>query len=226
MACNLNWTVPAEWQSLERNEKISKIKQAIINEMDKPTIDTGVYKQLLGRLANDTNQGWCHRFITTNWDYLLQREINSLELKLLPRWLDSSHVFHMNGTVEGHRNESYVSPFLLEDDTSEQRYLTPEANIAFNHMLTGTLFVVIGMSFECQIDRSLLRAFKIWEDKIHIGESHWIVVNRNENALNDSSLNIQRALPRATVERVASSFSNWVEAGMQELCARTVLSAK
>lgn len=77
IACNLGWVVPDEWNVLERQVKVAKIKQAIIREMNSPEVNTKPYKLFLGLLKNNAADGWQHLFITTNWDYLLQREIQN-----------------------------------------------------------------------------------------------------------------------------------------------------
>lgn len=129
IGCNLTWTVPPEWAAIPRDQKIDQIKTALLNEMRRFTIDCSSIHSLLRILANKTTPAWRHRFITTNWDYLLQKEILNLELKILPSWLANSHVFHLNGTIEDLPDNLYRSPFLLEEDRAQERYFTPEANI-------------------------------------------------------------------------------------------------
>ena len=81
IGCNLSWSVQdnPELNQLEREEKINSIKKILLNEMDKPSVDCTVIRCLLALLSAHSNKGYRHRFITTNWDYLLQREILSLE---------------------------------------------------------------------------------------------------------------------------------------------------
>ena len=217
MACNLHWSVPSEWQTLPRDEKIERIKSQLRNEMDLPTIDTVVIKRFLEMLSEYTTQSWRSRFITTNWDYLLQREIQFLNLEMQPPWMANSHVFHLNGTVEELEDNSNRSPFLLEEDPPSQRCFTPEANIAYNQILWDRTFVVVGMSFECDTDKFLLSALNRAEDEMPIGESDWVVVNQNKNALDISCARIKKALPRATVKKVCSDFNSWLKSGMNEL---------
>lgn len=224
IACNLTWVVPDDWATYGRDRKVTLVKDAIRSEMDKPYIDTGVYRQFLELLAEHTANGWRHRFVTTNWDYLLQREIEALQLQVLPPWLANSHVYHVNGTVECLPDSSHRSPFLLEDDAPEQREFTPEANIVYNFMIWDTLFVVIGMSFECETDRFLLTALNRVEDDLPIGGSRWVVVNLDPTALEVSSTRIQRVLPGSTVERVRQTFGDWMEEGIPELQQRGVLT--
>jgi len=84
-------------------------------------------------------------------------------------------------------------------------------------MLWDRIFVVVGMSFECDIDKFLLSALHRAEDEMPIGESVWVVVNRNKDALDIACTRIEEALPRATVKKVCSDFSGWLKAGMNEL---------
>lgn len=224
MDCGLSWGEPNKWLEWEREKRVSSIKKAITDEMDKPYVKTNVYKQFLDKIGSDSVESWRHVFITTNWDYLLQREIFNLNLKVLPTWLDSSHVFHVNGTVELLKDNSQRSPFLLEDDLPEQRTRTHEANRAYNSMLWGDLFVVIGMSFECQIDKFLLHAINNAEDEMPIGESFWIIVNPDETTLNESACRIEKALPRGSIAKIQKKFSEWIVDGMPELVAHGVFT--
>jgi hypothetical protein len=136
----------------------------------------------------------------------------------------SSHVFHLNGTVEHLPDNSNRSPFLLEEDPASQRCFTPEANIAYNYMLWDRAFVVVGMSFECETDKFLLNSISRVEDDLPIGEAIWIVINRNKAALEVSSSRIANALPHATVHRVHSDFGTWQENGMKELRDRGAIA--
>ncbi len=217
MACNLPWSVPSEWKPLARDEKIERIKSKLRDEMNLPTVNTSVIKKFLAELSKYTTQSWRSRFITTNWDYLLQREIQSLNLEVQPHWMANSYVFHLNGTVEDLGDNSNRSPFLLEEDPASQRCFTPEANIAYNQMLWDRTFVVVGMSFECATDKFLLSALNRAEDDLPIRESVWVMVNRNKSALDISCARIEKALPRATVKQVCAEFNNWLESGMKEL---------
>lgn len=217
MACNLLWSVPTEWQNLPREEKIDRIKTELREEMDKQSINRTVIQRLLGTLGTHTAPNWRHRFITTNWDYLLQREIQLLDLVDKPDWMENSHVYHLNGTVEELEDNSNRSPFLLEEDPAAQRCFTPEADTAFGFMLQGRTFVVVGMSFECVTDKFLLSAIRRAEDDMPIGESIWIVVNRDPQVVELSCSRIACALPHATVKRVCESFDDWLNGGLQEL---------
>lgn len=217
ISCNLPWAVPPEWRETPHGEKINRIKTALRKEMDKPSIDCTVIRSLFALLSAHTNQGWHHRFITTNWDYLLQREILNLRQPVLPSWLVNSHVFHLNGTIENLPDNSNRSPFLLEEDSGTQRINTVEANIVYNQMIWNRHFVVVGMSFECETDQFLLKALGRVEDDLPIGESSWIVVNPNSTALNVSCQRIAHVLPHASVIPVSATLSDWLQSGTQEL---------
>lgn len=217
IGCNLSWSVSTEWEDLAREEKIDRIKVVLLEEMNKPSVDCTVIRCLLRLLSVHSNERWRHRFITTNWDYLLQREILNLKLEVLPSWLVNSHVFHLNGTIEDLPDNSNRSPFLLEEDFGIQRINTPEANIVYNQMIWNQTFVVVGMSFECETDRFLLQALGKVENDLPIGESSWIVVNPNITALNLSCQRIEKVLPYASVKPVCATLSEWMQTGLQEL---------
>jgi len=196
IACNLNWVVTEEIKQLSREEQIIRIKSEVSNEMNASHINVSPYKELLSILSKKTDPDWRHMFITTNWDYLLQREISNLALVEKPRWLSNSHVYHINGTVENLHDNSQRSPFLLESDEPERRVQTTEANEAFDHMSIGQTFVVIGMSFECEMDKFLLASLNRIEDDMPIGSSNWFIINPNTEAMNKTAQSIKNALPR------------------------------
>jgi transposase InsO family protein len=93
IASGLSWTVPVTWGDLPRETKIEWIQTALRDEMDKDHVDTTTIRSLLDVLAMHTPPHWRHEFITTNWDYLLQREILDLGLKVQPAWLANSYVY-------------------------------------------------------------------------------------------------------------------------------------
>jgi hypothetical protein len=202
---------------MPRDEKIDRIKNVLRQEMNKPSVDCSVIQSLFTLLSAPISQGWRHRFITTNWDYLLQREILDLGLPVLPLWLANSHVFHINGTIENLTDNSYRNPFLLEEDSGIQRASTPEANIVYNQMIWDRYFVVVGMSFECETDQFLLRALGRVEDDLPIGESLWIVINPDKKVLDLSCQRIENVLPRASLTPVSATLSEWLQSGTQEL---------
>lgn len=115
ICCNLGWEEPREWRGLPRSERIERIKSALREEMDKPEVDRSPIRTYLGILERNTAPGWRYRFVTTNWDGLLQREILSLDLEIKPSWMDNSHVFHPNGSVETGKDDTNRIHFVLED---------------------------------------------------------------------------------------------------------------
>jgi len=217
IACNLAWTVPPDIQNTPREEKINRIKELLRQEMASEIVDTSLIRRFLQFLADQTAPNWRNKFITTNWDYLLQREILALNLNEQPNWLANSHVFHLNGTVEELEDNANRSPFLLEEDPENVRCVTPEANIIYNQMIWDRVFVVVGMSFECDTDKFLLNALGRVEDDLPIGESTWIVVNRNNITLEQSCQRIKQCLPRSILKCVHSDINDWVESKFPEL---------
>ena len=75
------------------------------------------------------------------------------------------------------------------------------------------------MSFECEGDKALLRLLNEVHDKLPVGESQWIIVNRNSIALAATVDRIQKALPGASVQPVAATFREWLKLNMPELQA-------
>lgn len=222
-ACGLNWTVPKDWEKLDRFTQIAKIKDAIRQEMK--VSKATPYKNLLNKLSASTKHNWHHRFITTNWDYLLEREIENLNLKVAPSWLRNTHVAHLNGTVEELEDNSNRSPFLLETDAATVRKQTIEANITFNNLLWQQTFIVVGVSFTCEMDRSLLHAINQIEDYSPIGESTWLIINHSNEELNQVKKLIKTAIPCSDIKGVKIDFGIWCETAMNELVEIGVLSA-
>jgi len=219
IGCGLTWVVPAAWSELEREARIDRIKETLREEMNREYVDTKPIRSLLGILAAHTAPGWRHEFLTTNWDYLLQREILNLQLKVQPSWLANSHVSHLNGTIENLPDNAHRSPFLLEEDPPEQRCFTPEANAAYNRMIWRSVFVVVGMSFECATDRFLLSALSRVEDDLPIGEATWTILNPDDAALQSACDRIQAALPFARVHGVRTTLEMWLVDRMPTLQA-------
>jgi hypothetical protein len=214
-ASGLSWTVPKEWACLSRDNLIKKIKATLPKKMDEAS--TSVYNKFLSILAKKTQIGWRHRLITTNWDYLLQKAIDEQSFTELPCWLADGWVYHLNGTIENLPDNSQRSPFLLESDPSGQRIVSFEANDAYNKIIWDDSFVVVGMSFECQIDKGLLGALRKVEDHMPVGESWWLIVNSSQKSLERVAQNIQIALPRSKIKTVQSSFESWLDSEMPEL---------
>jgi hypothetical protein len=185
--------------------------------------NTEPYKQLLSELAHRTRQPWKHLFVTTNWDTLLEQEIEKLRLNELPYWLNDSFVFHYNGSIEMSSNE-FRTPFLLETDLPSQRSKTVEANIAFNRMMWQRHFIVVGLSFECPTDRFLLDELGSVRNDLPIGESYWIILNPNKEALDAVVNRIKAVLPAAEITAVDDKFDEWLKDGMPELVDWDVIS--
>jgi len=183
--------------------------------MDSPHVNASPYRRLLDVLDGRTATGWRHRFVTTNWDHLLQREVDRAWPTDRPPWLESTHVFHLNGSVEDLPDNSRRSCFLLESDPIGTRVAKLESNQTFADMTWSDSFVVVGMSFECATDNSLLTA--LGNVPLPIEGSRWLVVNPNESALDTVCANIRSKLPGASVVPVPSGFAEWLSHGLPEL---------
>jgi hypothetical protein len=221
--CGLSWVEPEEWKSLQREERVRKIKATLRVEMNAPHVSTLPIRRFLDFIWKRTVNGWHHLLVTTNWDYLLQREIDRAFPEVSP-WPRIKEVFHFNGTVQDLRDDPTAtsslprrSSFLLEDDPAEQRAQTVEGNLAFNQIIWADVFVVVGMSFECQTDRFLLRHLNAVRDHVPIGKSLWVIVNPDRPALACVCSRIQQALPRARIVPVCRTFTEWCRAAFPEL---------
>lgn len=185
--------------------------------MRKPTVNTQPLEVFLRILSNRTPQLCRHRFITTNWDCLLQEVLLAQHWTVQPDWLDNSHVYHLNGTVEILPDNSRRSPFLLVSDSAEKRTRALEADIVFNKMIWDRFFVVVGMSFECKTDKFLLTSLGKVEDDLPIGESSWLVVNPNHTTAEDVAKEIKARLPRADVAILPIGFAELLAADLEDV---------
>ena len=204
---------------MPRTVQVKLIRWMLPRAMRHRSVRREPYERLLEVLSNNTPPGYRHRFITTNWDYLLQEVLLKQPWEMLPAWLENSHVYHLNGTVEVLPDSSKRSPLLLESDGATQRVSTVEADIVYNKMIWDTLFVIVGMSFECQTDKFLLRTLGRVEDDLPIGESSWLVANRNPQTAEVIRQRIEQALPGAEVQTISIGFSEWIAAGLPEVVA-------
>jgi hypothetical protein len=226
IACNLAWAVPQAWLNENRTVLKAKIKAALLGEMARSEINTRPYKALLAELAHRTSPGWQHRFLTTNWDTLLQREIDALPLTRAPEWMPETHVFHLNGAVENLLESDGVcrrSPFLLETDTATDRTSSLEFNQALQFIVWRQAFVVIGMSFSCPTDRAFLAILHSIEDDLPVGFAWWLVINPDSDSAQEVAARIKAALPKALVTYVVMAFEQWVQEGMSQLVAAKIL---
>jgi len=230
IANGLSWAVPIECIDdliegrISREEHQSLIIETVRQEMQNSSVHCRPYRRLLNFMANRTVGGGSHRLVTTNWDYLLQLEVEAWIAVNKPGyapWFLSTHssVLHLNGTAEPGASP-YRSPFLLETDAADYRTNTIEANKAFNDLLWSTLVVIIGMSFECDIDKGLLASLHAHEDNMPIGEALFLVVDPFKGTLDNIARKISRYFPRANVQLVNSGLEEWVDTGMPELVGR------
>ena len=111
IANGLSWVVPQDWKDdlsagrVTRETHIDMITKTLRHEMTRSSRLAIPYRRLLDIMASSTVDQGHHRLITTNWDYLLQRELNDWINKngqgYAPRFL-STHgmVYHLNGSAE------------------------------------------------------------------------------------------------------------------------------
>ncbi len=225
IANGLDWVEPENWQSLDRDIRIQKIKETLRFEMQKIPAKIGPYSELLSILEKDTLPHWRHLFITTNWDYLLQREILESKSKILPSWLVDSQVFHLNGSVEQGSQENR-SPFLLETDPFQLRKNSLETNRAVNYMIWERLFVIVGVSFKCEMDKALLIYLRSIEDQLPFGEAHWVILDPEKISLDNTCACFKKFFPAANIIPVNIRFENWVRGSLSELIQFEVIRSQ
>lgn len=234
-ANGLSWVVPEEWKAdlkagrVTREAHIGMITEALREKMTLVPENSTPYRYLLDIMASNTVDQGHHRLITTNWDYLLQRDvngwINANNPGFAPRFLSThSMVYHLNGFVEPGELQNRSS-FLLETDSKETRKATLETNKAFNCLCWSSLVVIVGMSFKCEMDNDLLAWLGAYEDSLPIGSALFVIVEKDKEALDSTCTMLARNFPRAHGIRVNSGFAEWVDSGMLELVPRIFTGA-
>ena len=226
IANGLSWVVPEEWKrdliggQVTREEHICIIKNAIREIMENIPVPCDPYRRILDCMNERTVDEGYHHLFTTNWDYLLQREVDAWVNDNRPGWqppfLSDSWVYHLNGSVEEGDFQNR-SPFMLETDSAYDRTRSYEANQAFNRLLWSTLVIIVGMSFECDTDRGLMGALKNHEDNCPIGNAGFIVVDPCREALDKTFGMLAECFPRAVGCRINKGLSEWIDDGMTDL---------
>ena len=230
IANGLPWVVPSAWKDdltsgrVARDAHVQMIIDAIRDEMHKLPAEGTPYCRLLDMMATRTVDQGHHRLMTTNWDSLLQRDLNNWVEANRPGWAPrfrSTHgsVYHFNGSAEPGEFKNR-SPFMLETDSASVRKATYEANQAFEYLLWSDLIVIVGMSFECQTDRGLLAALRTHEDNVPIGSALFLIVEPHKETLESTYAKLAACFPRAGGLRVHSGFSEWIDSEMLELVGK------
>jgi hypothetical protein len=175
-------------------------------------------------MAYSTVEKGFHRLTTTNWDYLLQREVDAWmkenHERCVPKFLgQTSAVYHLNGSVEpgDWQNRSLL---MLETDDAGTRVSSHEANAGFNLILESRLIVIVGMSFECDTDRGLLAALRKHEHDMPIGGAHFVIVDPVEPSLCATCDKLAYCFPGGSRTKVPRGFAEWIDAGTPELVGR------
>lgn len=230
IANGLPWVVPQLWKDdliaerVTRDAHVQMITDTLREEIERVPRGATPYRRLLDVMSTKTVADGHHRLLTTNWDYLLQRDVlDWVEANTpgcVPRFLSApGMVYHLNGSVElgGFINRS---PFLLETDIPSVRKSAFEANQALNLLLWSTLVVVVGMSFECDMDCGLLGTLRAHEDNVPIGNAFFVIVDPNKEKLESTYAKLAYCFPRAGGITVNKGFVEWMDSGMPELVPR------
>jgi len=219
--CDLAWREPEYALGLPREERVRLVETELQHEMSMPHVNTAIYKNLIQKLHDKTPTDSKHLFITTNWDYLLQNEIDAYIKQTRPGhnppWLLSSHVYHINGSVEP-GNKANRTPMYFETDSYDVREQSQETNQALNYLIWEKRFVFIGMSLKCAMDRALIGYLSQKQDDLPLGEATWNIINPNSSDLDEVCSLLQRVFPRASINSFTNTFSEWLEMNGIELC--------
>lgn len=229
VACKLRWDYPPSYHQLCHDSKnetlrahcISEIKATLAHAQKNPGVTTESHSTLVKKIRAFPSGKWKHRIVTTNWDLLLEREITFRISNTCPVWIVDSHVFHLNGSIEK-EEESNVSPllqksdFLLPSDLPSRRRKAVESNYIFNSLLWTKKIVVVGISFECSLDKGFLGALSQCEDETRIGEATWVLINKCRSTLEQIKENILKSFRASKVISVHKGYEEWVRGTMDE----------
>jgi hypothetical protein len=80
LGCGLDWDDLLHCPQLPRDEKIQCIREKLTAAMNARGVNREPIRDFLQFLSARTLGRWRHRFMTTNWDFLLQQEIDNLSL--------------------------------------------------------------------------------------------------------------------------------------------------
>ncbi|MCW5785035.1 MAG: hypothetical protein KIT39_17090, partial [Nitrospirales bacterium] len=72
------------------------------------------------------------------------------------------------------------------------------------------LIVIVGMSFECDMDKGLLAALRAREDNLPIGSALFFVVEPSAETLKTTSNKLATCFPRASVIQVRRGLEEWM----------------
>lgn len=224
IACGLPWAVPSTVDALPpRDARVAAIREGMRAAMHGPGVDTAPYVTLLALLETRTSPAWRHLFMTTNWDTLLDDEVEAKCPAVVPPWLKSTFVFHLNGrALDTMPDPERRSNVLLETDSESDRAKSQEYEQAKAHLKWTDAVIVVGMSFRCETDRALLDRFG--REPFPIECARWLVVDSDPCGLRRVSDRIQSRFPGADVRVVARDFASWVESGLSELRAVGILN--
>jgi hypothetical protein len=94
---------------------------------------------------------------------------------------------------------------------------------AVRYIIWRRAFVIVGMSFECLMDRAFLKALGSVEDDLPIGNSWWLIVNPNYEALQNVYARLHSAFPKSRYCLRPVGFKEWLQKGMLELVDAGIL---
>lgn len=221
ISCGLNWFEDPgpKTRSLDRDIRIKNIRANILQEEKRIKIGRTSYSKLLSILKTSTNPLWKHLFITTNWDSILDKEIENMIRKEEGNlhWLPDSWGFHLNGSTKEPQHDTY-SQFLLDDDSWDSITDSYErAHGLWRAKWERGLIVIVGLSFNYGIDKFLLKFWQTHQDNLPFGESNLLILNPQKEVCDNIKELIEKAFPRASVFLIAKRFGEWVNKGMPEL---------
>lgn len=209
IACGAAWEEPETWKEKDRHERIQNINRNLAKQMRNVPVGRNPYSHLLFLLEHKTTPNQKSLFITTNWDYLLQREIDSGDYDPCPRGSGQRYVWHLNGSIKKGRDSRYCSPIILPED--DKRTDNQEFSWAMNQIVCERLFIIVGMSFQCKADEKILRVLRPDQNKLPFGEGRYLIVNNSAKDLERLESVIKSYFPRVDIIKEQADFKSWID---------------
>lgn len=224
--CGLNWDAKdiLNDKSLSQSEQKNLIQKKLIQIQHSSKINLLPYRELLQICEKHTVSGVKHVFSTLNWDTLFEQAINEKNWQMVPYWLGSSFVYHLNGNSENGDTGDFIenkklkirSDISLPNDSINERKKSVELNSFISKMVGNKgVVAIVGMSLQNETDKFFEKIFEYYQP-MQLGECDLVIVNPCGNVL-ETIVEKFKLFLRKPIVKVEYGFSAWLNKGCPEL---------